>query len=348
MVVQRGQIRRIGWVVKILEAQVGQFLLGCKCRWAGTLSCKNKTPLVKFPRRFSFKSLQLHQQRWVILCVDILAPWKIINVEIAILTPKNLNENFSSGLLHAEYFGAGWAAMLPLHWLLLCLRVIGFIHGHQSRQKIIWIASKNSTSCADDWHRWCFSSAFRHFETHFAESFLMPKTSWMMDPTRSREMPSCSAIHLAELQRYFNIISWIWSIISEVITVLGRPGRSASHVEKSARLTLATQFLTVAYNGACSPNVSIRMAWISCLAGKELDDTHVSMLLKSRTSPDMLPFSLCNKEMLAIRHMNRLHLSNDTTDSVLRHRKVGRAKDLPAPLLHTYIHTCIRTYIHKQ
>ena len=31
----------------------------------------------------------------------------------------------------------------------------------------------------------------------------------------------------------------------------------------------------------------------------------VSMLLKSRASPDMLPFSLCNKKRLAIRHMNR-------------------------------------------
>jgi hypothetical protein len=29
--VQRGQIRRIGWVIKTLEAQVSQFLLGCKC-----------------------------------------------------------------------------------------------------------------------------------------------------------------------------------------------------------------------------------------------------------------------------------------------------------------------------
>jgi len=27
--------------------------------------------------------------------------------------------------------------------------------------------------------------------------------------------------------------------------------------------------------------------------------------LKSRASPDMLPFSLCNKKRLAIRHMNR-------------------------------------------
>jgi hypothetical protein len=31
----------------------------------------------------------------------------------------------------------------------------------------------------------------------------------------------------------------------------------------------------------------------------------VSMLLKSRPSPDMLPFSLCNKKSLAIRHINR-------------------------------------------
>ena len=31
----------------------------------------------------------------------------------------------------------------------------------------------------------------------------------------------------------------------------------------------------------------------------------VSMLLKSRASPDVLPFSLCNKKRLAIRHTNR-------------------------------------------
>jgi len=32
--------------------------------------------------------------------------------------------------------------------------------------------------------------------------------------------------------------------------------------------------------------------------------TRVSMLLKSRSSPNMLPFSLCNKKRLAIRHVN--------------------------------------------
>ena len=56
----------------------------------------------------------------------------------------------------------------------------------------------------------------------------------------------------------------------------------------------------------------------------------VSMLLKSRASPYMLPFSLCNKKTLAVRHTNR-PLFPTTLDSVLRHREVGRAKDLSAP-----------------
>jgi len=122
---------------------------------------------------------------------------------------------------------------------------------------------KNSKSCSDDWHRWRFWSAFRHFRTHFAESFCMSKSSWKMDPTRSCEIPSFSAIDIAKIWRSSKISSWIWSIISGVVTVLGRPGRSAIQVEKSPRLNWDTQFLTVAYDGACSPNVSVRMAWIS-------------------------------------------------------------------------------------
>jgi len=43
-----------------------------------------------------------------------------------------------------------------------------------------------------------------------------------------------------------------------------------------------------------------------CLAGKKILMTaRVSMLLKSHASPDMLPFSLCNKKRLTIQHMNR-------------------------------------------
>ena len=45
-----------------------------------------------------------------------------------------------------------------------------------------------------------------------------------------------------------------------VVTVLGRPGRGASQLEKSPRLNWATQFLTVAYDSACSPKVFVRMA----------------------------------------------------------------------------------------
>jgi hypothetical protein len=35
----------------------------------------------------------------------------------------------------------------------------------------------------------------------------------MMDPTRSPEMPSCSATDLAEMRRFSKIRSWIWSVI---------------------------------------------------------------------------------------------------------------------------------------
>jgi len=41
------------------------------------------------------------------------------------------------------------------------------------------------------------------------------------------------------------------------------------------------------------------------LAGKKFMTVHGSMFLKSHASPDMLPFSLCNKKRLAIQHMNR-------------------------------------------
>jgi len=130
-------------------------------------------------------------------------------------------------------------------------------------RRLFGLHQKNSKSCSDDWHHWHFWSTFRHFGTHFAESFRMSKYSWMMDPTHSHEMPSCSAIDLAEIWLPSKISSWIWSIIIGVVTVLGSPGRGTSQVEKSPHLSWATQFLVVAYDGAYSPNVFIRMVWIS-------------------------------------------------------------------------------------
>jgi len=137
---------------------------------------------------------------------------------------------------------------------------------------------KNLKSCSGDRHHWCFWSTFRHFGTHFTDSFSMSKSSWMMGPTHSHEITSWSAIDLAEIWWSSKISSWIWSIISQVVTVLGCPRWGTWQVEKSPRLNWTTQFLTVAYDGACSPNVSVRMVWISfsalpCRGKKKLDDS---------------------------------------------------------------------------
>ena len=175
---------------------------------------------------------------------------------------------------------------------------------------------KKSKSCSDDWHRWRFWSAFRHFGTHFAESFRMPKSSWMMDPTRSREMPSCSAIDLAEIRRSSKISSWILSIIY----------LRGGHCFRSSRTRRITGGKITTFKlGHPVFDGGIRWCmfpWCFCQngvnflrrlalqggkkwGGKNLMTARVSMLLKLRASPDMLPFSLCNKKRLAIRHMNR-------------------------------------------
>ena len=108
VVVQRGQIQRIGWVIKILEAQVGQFLLGYKCLVSRGIVMQEQDPLGDPPAAFFLQNvLQLHQQRWVILCIDSLTLWKIINEEDAVLIPKNRGKNFSSRFLHSEFFGVG-------------------------------------------------------------------------------------------------------------------------------------------------------------------------------------------------------------------------------------------------
>jgi len=56
VVVRRGQVRRIRWVIKTLGAQVGQFLLGCKCLVSRGIVVQEQDPLVTLPRRFPFKS----------------------------------------------------------------------------------------------------------------------------------------------------------------------------------------------------------------------------------------------------------------------------------------------------
>ena len=64
VVVRRGQIRRLGWVIKALEAQVGQFLPGCKCPVSGGIVVQEQDPLDELTAAFFLQNiLQLHQQR---------------------------------------------------------------------------------------------------------------------------------------------------------------------------------------------------------------------------------------------------------------------------------------------
>jgi len=126
---------------------------------------------------------------------------------------------------------------------------------------------KNSKSCSDDWHHWHFWSALRHFGTHFTESFRMSESSWMMDPTCPREMPSYSPIDLAEIWRSSKISLWIWSIISGMVTVLGRSRRGTSQVEKSPCLNWLHTMVHV--------SLMFLSEWrefplVPCLAGKKI------------------------------------------------------------------------------
>ena len=95
-------------VIKTLEAQVGQFLLGCKCPVSRAIVMQEQGPLDDLPAAFFLQNvLQLHQQKTVILRVDSLALWKIIIAEDSVLIPKNRSEDFFIRFLHSEYFGAG-------------------------------------------------------------------------------------------------------------------------------------------------------------------------------------------------------------------------------------------------
>ena len=202
--------------------------------------------------------------------------------------------------------------MPPLHWLLLCLRVIviqpDFVHGHQSRQKIVWIAPKKFQNLLRRLAPLKFLIRVQAFRNQLRRELPHVKIFMNAEPNPLSEISSCWAIDLAEIRRSSKISSWIWWIISGVVTVLGRPGRGTIQVEKSPRLNMATQFLTVACDGACSSNVSVRMAWISfgpLLCKKKTLMTARVLMLKSCASPDKLPFSLCNKKRLAIWHKNR-------------------------------------------
>ena len=69
-----------------------------------------------------------------------------------------------------------------------------------------------------------------------------------------------------------------------MVTVLGRPGRGASQAEKLPRLNWATQFLTVVYEGACSPKCfcqnGVNFLWRLVLQEKKTDDSSLLEVVK--------------------------------------------------------------------
>jgi hypothetical protein len=94
--------------IKKLEAQVGQLLLGCNYLVSRGIFVQEQDTFDDFIEGFFIQNFfQLLLQSLVIFRVDRLALWKPINHEDAVLIPQNRGENFSSGFLHSECFGAG-------------------------------------------------------------------------------------------------------------------------------------------------------------------------------------------------------------------------------------------------
>ena len=100
-----------------------------------------------------------------------------------------------------------------------------------------------------------------------------------------------------------------------------------------------TVFFTVAYDGACSCNVSFRMVLISfnTLPCKKKTWQLASRCCwnRARRLTCFLSASVTRKGLQFGREQTPL--SNVTIDSVLRHREVGRAKDLSASPRTEYI-----------
>ena len=137
----------------------------------------------------------------------------------------------------------------------------GFVHGHQLQQEIIWITPKIFKKLLIRLAPLRFFIRIEAFRDPLRRELLHVQI-FMNDGPTPLTWDAQLLSYLAEIWQSSKISSWIWSIITGVVTVLGRPGWGASEVEKSPRLNWATQFLT-AYDSACFPNVSVRMAWIS-------------------------------------------------------------------------------------
>jgi hypothetical protein len=142
----REKIRSIWLVMKTLEAQVGQFLMGRKCPVSRGIFLQEQHTFGEIPAAFFLQKFpQFHQQRWVVLRGDNVALWKIINGEYAVLIPsKNRVQNFSSGFLNSEFLGLG--VLLCRHSIDRCFISVSWWYNRFSS----WlpIAIGNHLDCA--------------------------------------------------------------------------------------------------------------------------------------------------------------------------------------------------------
>jgi hypothetical protein len=254
--------------------------------------------------------------------------------------PKNQGENFSSGFLHSE--GLGRCNLLCRQSTDCCFvsgsywyKQVSSMFNNRAQQEIIWIArNENIPSFSDEWHRWCFWSAFRLFGSHFAESFRISNSSWTLDPTRSREVSSCSAIDLAEIWWSSKIGSWMWTIMSGVVLFCVVNDETHQRWKKSPRLKCAIQFLTVAYDGACSPNYLSE--WHEFPSALCLAEKIIFWQLASRCCWNRARRLTCFLSASVTRKVLQFGTWTGPSfqrhyRSVLRHREVGRAEDLLSP-----------------
>ena len=91
---------------------------------------------------------------------------------------------------------------------------------------------------------------------------------------------------------------------------MGLPGRSTSQVEKITTFKLGHPVFEGGIRWCMFPLVFMSevrefLSAPSLAEKKNLMTARVTLLSKWRASPDMLPFSLCNKKRRLIRHKNR-------------------------------------------
>ena len=177
--------------------------------------------------------------------------------------------------------------MLPIYWLLLCLRIHSDIKRFRpwspiaTENHLDW--DKISKSCSGEWHRWIFFISLQTFRDRLRGELPLFQIFMNDGPNPLTWDAQLLSYWINRNSAVFKISSWIWSIISEMVSVLDRLGRKTSQVENSPRLPRPPSF----YGGirrCMFPRVSVRMAWISFDAlpyGKKYFITaRVSLLLK--------------------------------------------------------------------